>query len=245
MFSHPGEQQWIRRERQVEIEMDEHGFGPVDRRRTWTEDSPSALCQYFLLRLEGRTWLGRRLVPASRSDPSSVITPRMLMGEFEGLRFTREHVDFHFTARSAGEHAAVLARAAKDGEADIDFPFPRTDDSWNETLVPPHVWDGTDELAEMLDADEAHFRAVAPVVLRDVIRPGDTIYDPACSTGRFVHSLAEAFPESRVRASDVSERMVVAARRLIPDAFVADGLGRPVPEGRCRSSSCASSTPRC
>nr|WP_239135454.1 class I SAM-dependent methyltransferase [Streptomyces sp. SID12488] len=152
------------------------------------------------------------------------------MGEFGGLRFTRERVVFHFTARSVEERAAVLARAAKDGEADIDFLFPRLDSDWNEALVPPHVWDGTAELADNLDPDEAHFRAAAALLLRDLVQPGDTIYDPACSTGRFVSSLGEAFPDCRVLASDASEKMVELARRRIPDAFVANGLGRPAPE---------------
>ncbi|MGB9999213.1 class I SAM-dependent methyltransferase [Streptomyces pseudogriseolus] len=229
MFSHQDEQEWLRREREIDRAVHD-GFGTVDRPGSWTEESPFALCQYFLLRLGGRTWLGRKLVPEGRTDPSSVLTPRMLMGEFDGMRFTRQKVVFYFTPRPAAEHAAVLARAAKDHEADIDFPFPRLDSDWNEALVPAHVWDGSAELADNLDPDEAHFRAAAAVVLRDVVRPGDTVYDPACSTGRFVSSLGEVFPECRIMASDASAAMVDLARRRIPDAFVADGLGTPVAE---------------
>jgi 2-polyprenyl-3-methyl-5-hydroxy-6-metoxy-1,4-benzoquinol methylase len=230
VFSHQDEQEWLRREREIDEAVGEHGFGPVDRLSSWTEESPFALCQYFVLRVGGQTWLGRKLVPEGRTDPSSVLTPRMLMGEFATLRFTRERVVFYFTARSAEERAAVLARAAKDSEADLDFPFPRLDSDWNEALVPAHVWDGTAELADNLDPDEAHFRAAAAVVLDGLVRPGDTLYDPACSTGRFVSSLGEAFPAARVLASDASAQMVELAKRRIPDAFVADGLAGPVPE---------------
>jgi len=230
MFSHQDEREWLRREREIDAAVGDRGFGTADRLSSWTEESPFALCQYFLLRLAGQTWLGRKLVPEGRTDPSSVLTPRMLMGEFATMRFTRDRVVFYFTARSAGERAAALARSAKDSEADIDFPFPRLDSDWNEALVPPHVWDGTAELADSLDPDEAHFRAAAAIALRDLVRPGDTLYDPACSTGRFISSLGAAFPDCRVLASDASPRMVELARRRIPDAFVADGLGCPVPQ---------------
>ncbi|NDZ83247.1 methyltransferase domain-containing protein [Streptomyces sp. SID10853] len=230
MFSHQDEQEWLQQEREINAAVGDGGFGPADRLSSWTERSPFALCQYFLLRLGGTTWLGRKLVPEDRTDPSSVLTPRMLMGEFESLRFTRQRVEFYFTARSAQAHADTLARASKDPEADLDFPFPRLDRDWNEALVPAYVWDGTAELTDSLDPDEEHFRAAAAIVLRDVVRPGDTVYDPACSTGRFVSSLGAAFPECRVLASDASQKMVELARRRIPDAFVADGLSMPVPE---------------
>ncbi|MGW7417908.1 class I SAM-dependent methyltransferase [Streptomyces sp. NPDC054863] len=231
MFSHEDEQEWLQQERKIHATVGNGGFGPVDRLGSWTEKSPFALCQYFLLRLGNTTWLGRKLVPEDRTDPASVLTPRMLMGEFESLRFTRQQVEFYFTPRSAQTHEDVLARAAKDAEADLDFPFPRLDRDWNEALVPAHVWDGTAELADNLDPDEEHFRAAAAIALRDVVRPGDTLYDPACSTGRFVSSLGTAFPECRVLASDASPKMVELARRRIPEAFVADGLTRPVPDG--------------
>ncbi|MEW2289149.1 class I SAM-dependent methyltransferase [Streptomyces sp. NPDC047841] len=229
MFSHKEEKNWLAREREIESAT-AGGFGPVGQVCAWTEPTPFALFQYFLLREGARTWLGRKLVPPGRIDPASVLTPRMLMGEFETLRFTREKVVFYYTPRPAEEGAAALARAAKDPEADIDFPFPRLTEDWREALVPAEVWDGSAELAESLDPDESHFRAVSVERLRDLVRPGDTLYDPACSTGTYISSLARAFPQCRILASDASPHMVEAARRKVPGAFVADGLGSPVPD---------------
>jgi isonocardicin synthase len=228
MFTHRDEKLWLDQEREITRRV-AAGFGTPGEPTEWVEECPFALFQYFLLTVDGRTWLGRKIIPADRIDPTSVLLPTMLMGEFDGFRFTRERVTFRYTPRSLAEHTEVFRQAQADPAADIDFPFPRFDSEWREMIVPGEVWDGSAELAENLDPDEEHLREVSARVLRGKVAPGDVIYDPACSTGAYLASLAVSFPECAFLASDVSPQMVERAKRRIPGAFVADGLSVPVP----------------
>ncbi|MFI6644570.1 class I SAM-dependent methyltransferase [Streptomyces sp. NPDC050504] len=233
MLIHQGETQRRAPEREVHAPAADV-YGAPGESHTWVEELPIALFQYFLLHVEGRTWLGRESVPESRAEPHGILQPSMLMGEFEEMGVAGKEVSFRYIACTPQEREEVFVRALAAPDADIDFPFPRADAEWDASLSADYR-DGGAALAESLDADEEHLREFSAHVLRGRLAPGDAVFDPACSTGAHAAALAREFPECVFTISDASPRLLEAAARRVPGALVADATDSPVAPGSVKA----------
>lgn len=202
---------------------------------TLREPDPRSRHLLFLLRAGGRRWLGRRLLerrPAGPPQPTSRISPVMLLGEWEGFLEAEDGMRCHFRPAAAADKRAAVAAAAGDPEAEIAFPFALLDEAGREIVSPPEYWSGDPGLAAALDEGEAHLRDCTARLLGRLDLPaGSVVYDPACSTGTFLASVKRAAPAARVVGSDLSAAMVGLARPRLDDAFVADAATVAIPDG--------------
>ncbi|WP_420233285.1 class I SAM-dependent methyltransferase [Pseudomonas sp. ABY48] len=169
----------------------------------------------FILRSQGRDWVGRKTLQRderSRLRSDSRLAPWMLLGPLGQFHWGDEGLLLDYRSTRRADKVAAFAQALHDPDSEIYFPFPALERNGKEFVCPPDHWRFTEALASELDEGEAHFRQHCCALLRPWLKPGAVIHDPACSTGTFIHHLAQALPDSRCIGSDRSPSMVEAAR---------------------------------
>ncbi len=179
------------------------------------------LNQFFIVKVGGRDWIGRKVLQKNDKGlwkSSSIIEPDMLFGRLGHLHWSNEGVECSFLTASATEKHRVFARALTRAGNELYFPFPVLETSGQEFTCPADYWQCNPSLASRLDAEEEHFRQHCIRILKTLTRPGATLYDPACSTGTFIASLATALPGRRCVGADCSASMIrhASARHRAP-----------------------------
>lgn len=192
--------------------------GPIG---CFVEPTRQGLHQVFFLRVRGRDWIGRKVLQRDadhRWSMSSLLNPAMLLGPHLQSQWSDDGVSFYFHTATLEERAEVFQAARKDLHSEIHFPFTATDHDGNEAVCPADYWQGHESLAEQLNADELHFREHCVAVLGPLLKPGDLVYDPACSTGEFIACLAAELAGGHFVGSDRSATMIEYARRHHADS---------------------------
>lgn len=190
----------------------------------------------FVLQLEGVNYLGRKLLDETGAL-GSLLSPRMLLGPLLKARHTHHCLRLHYTALSLEEKHRVFVQASCSPDATVHFPFPVLDEHGNEQVAPLSFWDDTRRLARHLDPQETHFRQHCLGLLSKRLAPGAVVYDPACSTGTFIASLAAGLPHVQCLGSDISAAMIDHARvqHVHPNLRFAltDAVTPAIAPGRC------------
>jgi len=181
----------------------------------FVEPLGAGLNQVFILRCRGRDWVGRKTLQRDererlRSD--SRIGSWMLLGPLGQSHWGDEGLLLDYQAIRRIDKVTVFVDALEDPDSEIHFPFPALERDGREFVCPQDHWAFTDALARELDDGEAHLRHHCCRLLRSWLKPGAIIHDPACSTGTFIHHLAQALPGSHCIGSDRSPSMIEAAR---------------------------------
>lgn len=169
------------------------------------------LSQLFVLNTGSRHWAGRnRPMPDDQGQRrlSSLLRPSMLLGPLTSHHWSNEGVAlFYQAATPAAKHLAFI-EAQQQIHSDVCFPYPPLEMHAEEFVCPPSFWECDDERATQLNIDEAHFREQCVAVLRERLKPGALIHDPACSTCELIAHLAQALPRCRCLGSDLSASMI-------------------------------------
>lgn len=181
----------------------------------YIEPLANGLHHLFLLRLEGRDWVGRKILQQhenGRWHLSSALKPSMLLGPHIQSQWGDEGLAMYFRTTSPAEKLAALEAAQGTPDSEIQFPFALIDSADQEAVCPAGFWQCNEPLAARLNADEVHLREHCAAVLQ-TLTADSLIYDPACSTGEFIAHLAHSLPDCRFLASDRSASMIEHARQ--------------------------------
>ncbi len=194
---------------------------------------------WFVLRAQGQDWVGRRALaaPMKSGCAFSLVDASMLRGRL--LAMSAHGGDLHVAYEVAERSACVrfFNEAEACSDTSLVFPHPCMADDGSEFVVPSTAWEPTARLVETLDAGEQHFREFAIACLRSFAGPGSLVYDPACSTGAFIASVARAFPNLRCLGSDVSAPMVALATARFSEPNL-DFAVACASQPRCIAGSC-------
>jgi len=205
----------------------------------FVEASCLAWQHWFVLCSRGENWLGRKFLvrKAGRWDATSILQPWMLMGRLLAVERSAEGRVFRYCSLNLEQAESIFDSALSDPSAALRFPFPCLDDSGDEWIVPVDRWQGSTGLAASLDGNEEHFRRHSLDILASRLMPGALIYDPACSTGTFIATMAMALPDIRCVGSDISQDMIGFARQraACPNLRLQQGDAR---EPCCDDGSC-------
>lgn len=195
------------------------------------------LAQLFVLHAAGVRWAGRNR-PVSHHQGqrrmSSILRPAMLLGPLADHQWSNEGVALFYQATTPAAKHLAFVEASRDARSEVCFPYPPLGPHGEEFICPPAFWECDDERAAQLNIDEAHFREHCVAVLRERLKPGALIHDPACSTGELIAHLAQELPRCLCLGSDLSASMIrYAAQRH---------AGSPV---RFRQADAARESPAC
>lgn len=181
----------------------------------FVEPPGNGLHHLFFLRMDGRTWVGRKVLQLDRHQrwqASSVLKPTMLLGPHVQSQWSNEGLSICFRPVSPEAKAAFFESALAGPDSEIQFPFPLLDADGQEAVCPPRFWHCNDGLAVQLDAEEQHLREHCAGLLQTSVAAGSLIYDPACSTGRFIAHLAHSLSDCRFLGTDRSASMIEHAK---------------------------------
>ena len=149
--------------------------------------------------------------PANRS---CLVAFADIVGEIHGIETDSSG---YVLAYRAIDPAAVRAMVqARPGASELTYPL-RRKLGGAETVQTPAYWNNRAADPESLDADEGFLREQAATLLAPNLRSGDLVFDPACSTGRFLQEIGQRAPGCRLRGQELSPQMVAIARRRLAD----------------------------
>lgn len=185
---------------------------------TWqrhVEPQGFGLAHLFILKTGSLRWVGRNRRTTSGQGQhrlTSILQPWMLLGPLEYLHWSHEGLCVFFQAATLKEKQQAFIQAKQYAHSEVCFPYPPLGPDGKEFICPPSFWECDDERAAQLDIDEGHFREHCVRLLRDRLKPGALIHDPACSTGALIAHLARALPHCRHMGSDRCGSMIDHAR---------------------------------
>ncbi|MBJ9974335.1 class I SAM-dependent methyltransferase [Pseudomonas sp. S75] len=173
------------------------------------------LNELYVLSMHRQAYLGRKLADESNSLWSR-LSPATLLGPLHKTRFSEGVIRLQHGTLAPSEKSELFFQATSASGATIHFPFPVMDSTGSEQIAPLPFWQDTERLAEALDHQEQHFRQHSLALLKHRLKPGDVIYDPACSTGTFIAHLARGMPAMHCIGSDICPAMIEHARNRHP-----------------------------
>ncbi|MHA3735836.1 class I SAM-dependent methyltransferase [Pseudomonas sp. Eth.TT006] len=186
--------------------------GELDR---FIEPRGPGLHHLFILRLNDGDWVGRKILQHREPDGwhlSSALKPWMLLGPLLQWHWGDQGLLVDFRAVSAQQQQAAFQRAQASTDSELYFPFPAMDEQGREFVCPAEYWQCDAAFADQLNADEQHLREYCADLIKTFSQPGMVIHDPACSTGEFIATLAQALPDCVCLGSDRSASMIEHAR---------------------------------
>lgn len=181
----------------------------------------------FLLQGKDSVYLGYRRKVSDRSR-YSILEKEMLIGEILSKDEQPDRLVFFISRPNNDNWRTEIFH--DDHAINIHFPWPPVDRWGNEIICPESFWENASIKPSMLDDEETHFREHTLNILQDITFSGCRIYDPACSTGKFLSYILNDFKTCVFLASDRSEKMVSLARNCLPDVFVCDIMQSKVRE---------------
>ncbi|MCP3979049.1 MAG: class I SAM-dependent methyltransferase [bacterium] len=217
--------------------------GPPD---TGTTDAPDLIYVPFekkphdLFRLHLRD--GRRVVGLKTAHQAhnrgDDLTPRkgclvdesMILGVDPREQLSEDGVTVYYRPVSAAQRRALFDAAVADAMTDLHFPYPHLDRRTRRERRPaPEYWTATPARVDELDGDEEVLRRYALGRLRSLDPNGKMVFDPACSTGRFLAEVKRTFPAARTVGQDLSASMADHASRQVDEIHVGDAARPAIP----------------
>lgn len=185
------------------------------------EVNPSGQHRIFFLRVRRRIYVGQKPINLS-TELFGAIDPSMLLGELHTVRSEESGTKIHLIPLSRAEHDAVFEAALAFETSELEFPFALLGPDRRELVSPPEFWSRASGTPDLLDAGEHHLRAFTRQIIPTLkLSRNALVFDPACSTGTFLASIGEAFPDLRLYGADVSPQMVELARSRLKQVELA------------------------
>jgi isonocardicin synthase len=199
----------------------------LPRRRPRCHEEPLERKPYdiFFLESAGRRWVGLKTECTfpGPSGPvtmkSTMVTPGMLLGEAAGERLSERSVFVYYRALVEAEKEAIFA-AVDSARASLSYPFVHLGADRRERCAPPDYWTADVGRAGELDLGEEVLRRYSLERLRGYDTRGAVLYDPACSTGRFLGALRDALGDVRTVGQDLNPAMVELSRSRLDEVHL-------------------------
>jgi SAM-dependent methyltransferase len=184
-------------------------------------------------------FFGRKLVSERkisgylRELNCSQITPSMLFGIVVNFEHSEKHVTVFYYPLTPSERQSLFSKISINQMVDINHPFVFLDDSRLERISPVNGWSLNPMRADNLAEGEAPLRTYTLKWLHYEAMDGKIVYDPACSTGLFLHTIKKAYPNCITIGQDLSSEMVAHAAPFLDQAICGDAKEPGVPEEYC------------
>ncbi|SUY47133.1 Uncharacterised protein [Clostridium putrefaciens] len=156
-------------------------------------------------------------------DMDSRITADMLLGIFKEIKIENNKVTATYYPFEQGEKKYAFHRIKEDVNVEVTYPIVLNQDQ--ETMLKwEDVWEQRskekteEQLVKFLSDTEPHLRKYTQKVLRDNQKVSFKIYDPACSTGKFLEYVKEKFNGAYTIGHDMDENMVRMSKDKVDES---------------------------
>lgn len=165
-------------------------------------------------RILSHQWITNKI----RELHCSHIRASMLLGVFVDLRIQDDGVVVLYRQLTGSEKKTIMHDIVHKylQEMELVFPFPALQTEYKtEIHCPDEGWEIDETLALQLGEGEVFLRDFSIKFLKTLGKEDLFLYDPACSTGQFLATMKEAFPNSYTAGQDLSYQMTLfAGKRL-------------------------------
>lgn len=195
----------------------------------------------FVISIGQRRFFGwKEPVAFRRDDPaptsrSCLVAFSDVIGELVDWRVADAGYRLSYQAIS-GDEVAALVLADQHG-TELTYPFRRLLNG-KETVQSEAYWSERAAAPDGLDDDEWFLRDAAAQLLAPVLQASDLVFDPACSTGRFLAALGTAVPHCRLRGQELSEPMAWLARTRLDDVRIGSAASPACSDGEAKALIC-------
>ncbi len=159
----------------------------------------------------------------------SMITSSMLLG-FLKKGFQREKdVEVEYYPLKKSEKITAFDEIKNNKNSDIYFPFKYLDYYTNEEEKSPDTgWDLNPAKVIYLGYGEEHIRKYTINFIKPYMKDGTIIFDPACSTGQFLHTIKKYYPSCKTIGQDLSKEMVDYAKDYVDEIYCGDSINTKI-----------------
>lgn len=191
----------------------------------------------FYIDWNGKRIVGRKLISELKLRGElkelncSGVTASMLLGLFKGETSTVEQVSVTYNPFLPAERLSLFADIKRRTDIELVYPFRFLDkEHRRERTSPPDGWSLNPMRADNLGRGEEHIRQYTVAYLVQFALAGKILYDPACSTGQFLHTLKLAYPNCHTIGQDLSKQMTDYARAFVDEIYTGDAYLSFIPD---------------
>jgi hypothetical protein len=177
---------------------------------------------YFMFKVGDRIVIGRKYLSdlvLHRELPEIFcckISSDMILGFFKNIRISEEGIEFGYIACSLAEKRKYFSQLLNDPNIEIHYPAVQLPGKEkNEKVTPDCGWVVDKERAEFLSIGEDILRQYTIYFLNSVVKDRQKtfyVYDPACSTGKFLTTIKRYFKNAHTIGQELSKSMVEYAK---------------------------------
>ncbi|MGI2298314.1 hypothetical protein ACRRVB_00580 [Candidatus Cardinium hertigii] len=206
----------------------------------WIEPFNRLPQNIFTFQQDGICFFGRKLIAERKLTGHlkelncSHITPSMLLGILVHFEHSAHAIAAFYHPLTFSEKLNLFSKIAANPMVDIYHPFVWLDpSSHRERSSPKSGWSIDTMRAKNLEEGERPIRSYTLEWLKHETMDGKIIYDPACSTGLFLHTIKSSYPYATVIGQDLSQKMVDYASPFVDKVIWGDAAKPGIPENYC------------
>lgn len=161
----------------------------------------------------------------------SMITSSMILGILkEGIQKGKD-ITVEYYPFTKAEKITVFNELKSNKLTDIYFPFKYLDYYTEEEEKSPSTgWDLKPEKVIYLGYGEEHIRRYTIKFFKKYKNDKLLVFDPACSTGQFLHTVKENYPQFKTIGQDLSREMVEYAKDYVDEIYCGDSINTIIPD---------------
>lgn len=190
---------------------------------------------FYINEYKGKTIVGRKIRSVLSFENKinaihcSMITSSMLLGILKEGKQEQKNIKIEYYPFTKSEKLTIFNEIKKNKLCNIFFPFKYLDYYNNEEERTASTgWDLNPEKVIYLGYGEEHIRKYTIEFLRPYMKDNIVVFDPACSTGQFLHTIKEFYPNCKTIGQDLSKEMVEYAKKYVDEIYCGDSINAKV-----------------
>ncbi len=190
---------------------------------------------FYISEYRGKTIVGRKIRSVLSFENKinaihcSMITSSMILGILKRGIQKGKDITIEYFPFTKSEKMTVFNEIKDDKLSDIYFPFKYLDYYTSEEEKSPSTgWDLNPEKVIYLGYGEEHIRKYTIKFIEKYMRHGIEVFDPACSTGQFLNTIKQSYPECKTIGQDLSREMVEYANEYVDEIYCGDSINTPI-----------------
>ena len=182
------------------------------------------------------TIFGRKLISPLydekmiKSINCSMINKNMIIGLLKNYKVNKEDIIVNYYPLNNGERLKIFNTIKKNRMINISYPFKYYDYYTKKEIDSPiDGWKVNKNIALNLYNGEKHFRKYTIKIMKKLgVKNGAVLFDPACSTGDFLHEIKQYFPKTTTIGQDLSKEMADISKEKIDIVYTGDSAITPI-----------------
>lgn len=181
--------------------------------------------------------VGRKLISEKHLNNTlkelhcSAIRSYMLFGVLDSYEDSDLKIDIVYKPFTNSEKKAVFDKIRVSKDSELIYPFRYFNSKGEERHSPELGWQLNPLRAENLSLGEDRIRKYTIKFLKKFTLKNKILYDPACSTGKFLATIKKDFPDCYTIGQDLSPEMVNYARQFVDEIHLGDSMQPAVQRG--------------